>query len=73
MKTSLILFVVATAVPFLTLIGLGVVGALSIMTALGVAAMVGLDYHKSGQLEYVAKEATLVSAQSVSETHPFAA
>lgn len=77
MKTSLILFATATAVPFFTLLGLSGLGALSIMTALGVATMIGLDYGKNCQLGYLVRTVPAVSAhaaaKTVSEVNPLAA
>ncbi len=77
MKTSLILFVTATAVHFFTLLGLSGIAALSIMTALGVAAVVGLDYGKNRELGFDVKTVSVATARPVAkttaETHPLAA
>ncbi len=77
MKTSLILFATAAAVPFFTFVGLSGVGAFSIMTALSIVAMLTLDYDNSHQVGYEAKvrvpAAATPVAKAVSESHPLAA
>lgn len=74
MKTSLLVFATATAVPFITLVGLSVLGAFSIMTALSVTAMISLDYDNSRDLGYAVKTVSATpAAKSVAETHPLAA
>lgn len=77
MKTSLIFFTAATTVPFLMLLGLSGVGAFSIMTALSIVAMIGLDYDHSHRLSYVVEMGVPTRAKRVakakSETHPLAA
>jgi len=44
MKTSLILFATAAAVPFLSLFGLSGMDTFSVVTAMGIAAALTLDY-----------------------------
>ena len=76
MKTSLLIFAAATAVPFFTLLGLSGIGAFSVMTALSVVAMITLDYDNSRHLGYAVETVTPVSAltgNQVAESHPFAA
>lgn len=53
MKTSYILFAIATIVPFFMLLGLSAVGAFSSMTVLSIVAMLNLDYASSNRLSYV--------------------
>ncbi|MBT5903336.1 MAG: hypothetical protein HOH58_14630 [Opitutaceae bacterium] len=72
MKTSLILFAVATAVPFFTLVGASVLGAFAITTTLSVVAMLSLDYDNSRTAGYEA-EFSAVPAAKVAETHALAA
>lgn len=72
MKTSLILFATATAVPFLTLVGLSAIGAFTITTALSIVAMLGLDYDKSHSTGYEVKVARVPVAKAA-ETHALAA
>lgn len=77
MKTSLILLITATAVPFLTLLGLGAIGAFSLMTALSIVATLSLDYGNRYQLAYareaMAPGSAKLTAKQVSEAHPLAA
>ena len=70
MKTSLILFATATAVPFFTLVGLSAIGAIT--TALSIVAMLGLDYDNSLSAAYEVKAAP-VSVAKAAETNAFAA
>lgn len=72
MKTSLILFAAATAIPFFTLVGLSVIGAFTITTALSIVAMIGLDYDNSRSAVYELNVATVPSAKTT-ETHALAA
>ena len=72
MKTSLILFATATAVPFFTLVGLSAIGAITITTALSTVAMLGLDYDNSLSAAYEVKAAP-VSVAKAAETNAFAA
>lgn len=72
MKTSLILFAVATAVPFFTLVGVSVLGAFAITTTLSVVAMLSLDYDNSSTAGYEV-ELAAVSVTKPAETHAFAA
>ena len=73
MKTSLILLATATAVPFFMLLGLSGIAAFSIMTALSIGSMIGLDYDNSRSLSYAAKKMAPVSAKVAGESHPLAA
>ena len=77
MKTSLILFATAAAVPFFTLAGLSGIGAFSIMTALSIVAMLALDYDHSRFTPYVpaARVAapTTVAVKTAIAAHPLAA
>lgn len=72
MKTSLILFTAATAVPFLTLAGLSVVGAFAITTVLGTVALLGFDYGHRRTAGYEV-ELAKVPAGKAAETHALAA
>ncbi|GAB5561687.1 MAG: hypothetical protein SynsKO_33340 [Synoicihabitans sp.] len=72
MKTSLILFAVATAVPFFTLAGVSVLGAFAITTALSIVAMLSLDYDNSRTAGYELELAAVPVAKPA-ETHAFAA
>ncbi|GAB5559361.1 MAG: hypothetical protein SynsKO_10080 [Synoicihabitans sp.] len=77
MKTSLILFSVATVVPFFMLLGLSGIAAFSIMTALSIVAMISLDYDHGRDVAYNVKSVSPVAAsratKAASETHPYAA
>ncbi len=72
MKTSLILFAAATAVPFATLAGLSVIGAFTITTVVSIVAMLGLDYDNSRITGYDLEVAKVAVAKSA-ETHALAA
>lgn len=72
MKTSLILFAAATAVPFATFVGVSALGAFAITTALSVVAMLSLDYNNNRTAGYDLELAPVAIAKSA-EAHALAA
>ncbi|GAB5561930.1 MAG: hypothetical protein SynsKO_35770 [Synoicihabitans sp.] len=73
MKSSLVLFTIAAAIPAFVFVGLSAPIALSATAVIGVAAMLSHDYGRTLNYDRM-KIATRVTAKSArSEAHPLAA